>query len=487
MCSSSRETIMYQSSVFNQDVPKVVSILSDTILNPIVSPEELESQKESVAYEVSQLTNAPETFLPELLHTTAYKGNTLGNPLLCPLESLEVMSSDHVKNYLNNWYTPERIVVAGAGMAHDQLVKLTEKHFGHLGKEKKVSTSSKPKEISSSSSNPTNSSSKSTPSSSSSSSSSRSNSQSSLLGTSSSSSSTSSSSSSIGSADFSTKAPNSAQHVEPDNPLVSSISPSMKRAIATSKSQYTGGEIYLPSSDSEFTHLYVAFESVSIHDPDIYSLATLQILLGGGGSFSAGGPGKGMYSRLYSNVLNQYHSIDYCSSFHHCYNDSGLFGIAISCHHSFVSSIPKIISKEFESLMMKNGRGCVNESELNRAKNQLKSSLVMALESRLIEVEDLGRQVQVHGFKVSVEEMCEKIDEIDLDTITRVAERIFKPNVGGGFNKGILNIGKGLEKKPLNFGLGNGKTTVVAQGQLDHIGDVRQLLWDRGLGTDPNA
>jgi len=32
----------------------------------------------------------------------------------------------------------------------------------------------------------------------------------------------------------------------------------------------------------------------------------LNVLMGGGESFSVGGPGKGMYSRLYTNVLNKY-------------------------------------------------------------------------------------------------------------------------------------------------------------------------------------
>lgn len=38
-----------------------------------------------------------------------------------------------------------------------------------------------------------------------------------------------------------------------------------------------------------------------------------------------GGPGKGMYTRLYTNVLNRYHAVDHCSGFHHCYVDSGAF------------------------------------------------------------------------------------------------------------------------------------------------------------------
>jgi processing peptidase subunit alpha len=65
-----------------------------------------------------------------------------------------------------------------------------------------------------------------------------------------------------------------------------------------------------------------------------YALATMQMLLGGGGSFSAGGPGKGMYSRLYTNVLNQYYRVDYCAGFHHCYADSGEHQVMII--HSIV-------------------------------------------------------------------------------------------------------------------------------------------------------
>jgi processing peptidase subunit alpha len=217
--------------------------------------------------------------------------------------------------------------------------------------------------------------------------------------------------------------------------------------------------------------VYVAFEGLSIHDDDIYALATLQILLGGGGSFSAGGPGKGMYSRLYTNVLNQHHSVDYCAAFHHCYSDSGLFGISASVHPSFNSSIVHVIARELELCTSSIYQGSVTQTELNRAKNQLKSSLVMALESRLVEVEDLGRQIQAHGKKVSVEEMCEKIDQVDLKTLNRVATRVLRPQ----------KMAVGTGKAPR----GSAQATVVAQGNLEGLGDVRDLLARRGLGVSP--
>jgi processing peptidase subunit alpha len=212
--------------------------------------------------------------------------------------------------------------------------------------------------------------------------------------------------------------------------------------LASAKARYTGGQMFLHRPEEQFNHVYVAFEGVSIHDDDIYTLAVIQMLLGGGGSFSAGkldphipgliltcsdaicsgGPGKGMYSRLYTHVLNHHPAIDHCSSLHHIYTDSSLFGIVGTSYPSLRPNdlLPTLVHQL--SLLLYNP---VSERELQRAKNQLMSSLVMALESRAVEVEDLGRQVLVHGRRVPVTEMCWKIEAITPADLMRVANRVF--------------------------------------------------------------
>ena len=50
MCSSSRETIMYQSSVFNQDIRTVLDVFADTIQNPVMDANELGVQREATAW-----------------------------------------------------------------------------------------------------------------------------------------------------------------------------------------------------------------------------------------------------------------------------------------------------------------------------------------------------------------------------------------------------------------------------------------------------
>ncbi|BGP14705.1 hypothetical protein JCM10213_006215 [Rhodosporidiobolus nylandii] len=408
--SSSRETILYQASTYTQSLPSVLSILSDTVLNPSITPEELDIQRDAAAWEVGEIKTKPEMILPELLHETAYKGNTLGNPLLCPEDRLEVMTPDTIREFMKTWYRPERLVVAAAGVEHEHLLELAERHFGHV--------KPSPSLLSSSSSRP--------------------------------------SSLSSSAAAFSTSAPSSAS--------VSSADPESFEYLATAPAHYTGGTLLLENPELDFTHVYVAYQGLPIHDEDIYALATLQVLLGGGGSFSAGGPGKGMYSRLYTQVLNQYHAVDFCSSFHHCYLDSGLFGMSISVHPSFLARTPDLIAQQLDSVTrpMPNG---VGEPELARARNQLKSSLAMALESRLVQVEDLGRQVQVHNRKVSMPEMAALIDRVSLSDLYRVANRVLRPSA----SPILSDRGK------------SGRPTVVAQGRVDRLPDVVEALRRRGL------
>ena len=66
--------------------------------------------------------------------------------------------------------------------------------------------------------------------------------------------------------------------------------------------------IGFPSSSSLFL-LYSCYatglESVGHQHPDFIPFCVLNMMMGGGGSFSAGGPGKGMYTRLYTRVLNK--------------------------------------------------------------------------------------------------------------------------------------------------------------------------------------
>jgi processing peptidase subunit alpha len=233
----------------------------------------------------------------------------------------------------------------------------------------------------------------------------------------------------------------------------------------TKPSYYTGGFLTLPPLPPpmnpnlpRLSHIHLAFEALPITHPDIYALATLQTLLGGGGSFSAGGPGKGMYSRLYTEVLNQHGWVESCVAFNHSYTDSGLFGISGSCTPEKVSQMLEVMCRELHALGTETGFSALKPGEVSRAKNQLRSSLLMNLESRMVELEDLGRQVQVHGRKVGVKEMCKKIEEVTVQDLRRVARHVFQGQV-------------------MNSGNGSGAPTVVLQESEGETKKLKPFQW----------
>ncbi|KFY80071.1 hypothetical protein V499_01046 [Pseudogymnoascus sp. VKM F-103] len=443
-CASSRESLMYQSATFNSAVPTTVALLAETIRNPLITEEEVQQQLETASYEIGEIWSKPELILPELVHMAAYKDNTLGNPLLCPKERLDKIDKSVIEAYRKAFFKPERIVVAFAGVEHKEAVRLTEQYFGDMKSEDTPELSRTGSETS--------------------------------LDSASEASSTSSSESASAppspvqqSSNLLSRLPflkNLSTSASNQASVLSDLSlpPTPEQILAPS--QYTGGFVALPvlpppinPSLPPLTHIHLAFEALPISSDDIYALATLQTLLGGGGSFSAGGPGKGMYSRLYTNVLNQHGWVESCVAFNHSYTDSGLFGITSSCTPSKVVQMLDVMCRELQALTLENGFSALQMVEVNRAKNQLRSSLLMNLESRMVELEDLGRQVQVHGSKVGVKEMCNKIDQLTVQDLRRVARDVLQ----------------GLVKNP---GHGSGAPTVVLQEGEEGNGVKRkQLAW----------
>jgi processing peptidase subunit alpha len=129
-----------------------------------------------------------------------------------------------------------------------------------------------------------------------------------------------------------------------------------ERTVDHSISQYTGGSVKMeregppvvgPNPLPDLTHVVLACESSSYLDPDFYTFAVLNSLMGGGGSFSAGGPGKGMYTRLYQDVLTRHHWIYSALAQNHAYSDSGIFCLFGSAAPAMARELTEVLCMEF--------------------------------------------------------------------------------------------------------------------------------------------
>ncbi len=185
-------------------------------------------------------------------------------------------------------------------------------------------------------------------------------------------------------------------------------------------SVYTGGSHrqILPTPDG-FTRVALAFPTGGWHSDDLVPACVLQTLLGGGNSFSAGGPGKGMYSRLYRQVLNRYYWAESCEAFTSFQNEGGLLGISGSAVETKAGDLTKVLAEH----MMRLAIDEVTDEELDRAKNMLKCNVLTQLESRIVLFEDLGRQILTYGKREDIEVMRKKIDAVDKATVRDLVRR----------------------------------------------------------------
>lgn len=186
------------------------------------------------------------------------------------------------------------------------------------------------------------------------------------------------------------------------------------------EANYTGGNVSI-SADGP-AHVAIGLKGVSWNADDLVPACVLYTLLGGGGSFSSGGPGKGMYTRLYSDVLSPYPWISSCTSFNHCYADTGLFGIHASCNNpGNINNLIEVVGTQMNKLASP-----PTAEELERAKAMTKSSLVMNLESRGIVCEDIGRQILSSGKYVTAEELVKRIEKVTQDDILKVGTEMLQ-------------------------------------------------------------
>lgn len=214
------------------------------------------------------------------------------------------------------------------------------------------------------------------------------------------------------------------QHFGATWPHVEASSPQAAQSHQdrTVRSIYRGGECRVEKATMDgFTRVALAFELDGWHSKDLVPCCVLQTLLGGGNSFSAGGPGKGMYSRLYRQVLNRYSWAESAESFTSIHAESGLWGITGSSKPKHAGDILHVLADHVARLSV----DLVTDEELDRARNMLKCNVLTQLESRLVLFEDLGRQVLTYGTREDMDTTCKKIDSVTKEELRDLARKAF--------------------------------------------------------------
>jgi predicted Zn-dependent peptidase len=178
----------------------------------------------------------------------------------------------------------------------------------------------------------------------------------------------------------------------------------------------------MPEAGSPFTlrnkksleqvQLCIGVPSYSISHRNRYASFVLNTLLGGG-----------MSSRLFQNVREKQGLVYSIYSELNPYRDTGCLTVYAGTSRE---SAPKVLSSvlnEFRDLR----EHAVGQEELNRAKAQLKGSLMLSLESSMARMSNLARQEIFYDRLHSMDEITTNIEAVTSAEVQQVAAEFFVP------------------------------------------------------------
>lgn len=192
--------------------------------------------------------------------------------------------------------------------------------------------------------------------------------------------------------------------------------------VAKEPAIFTGSEVRMIDDDIKLAQFAVAFEGASWTDPDSIALMVMQSMLGSWNK-NAGG-GKHMGSDLAQKVgINEI--AESMMAFNTNYKDTGLFGVYAVAKPDCLDDLAYAIMYEMSKLCYR-----VSDTDVIRAQNQLKSSLLLHVDGTSPIAEDIGRQLLTYGRRMPYAELFARIDAVDASTVKRVANRfIFDEDV----------------------------------------------------------
>lgn len=143
----------------------------------------------------------------------------------------------------------------------------------------------------------------------------------------------------------------------------------------------------------------------------------MQTLLGGGTSFSSGGPGKGMHTKLFREVINKEHWIHGIECVTAWYRDSGLVGLYGQCPHQWHLHLLQTMMTQAATIPER-----VSEQHLEMAKNQLLSQLILLGETRDILLEEAGKMMLNHGTFLHADQLIKGTESLTIQDLRNAAD-----------------------------------------------------------------
>ena len=231
------------------------------------------------------------------------------------------------------------------------------------------------------------------------------------------------------------------RHYRPDNTVLAIAGDFDEKQFRELAERYLGrwkaqGETRMPEprleacaklltrkKDIEQVHLCLAYPGVAQDDDALYPLSVMNNLLGGG-----------MSSRLFQRIREEMGAAYSVYSFPSTYPNCGTLTIYAGTSPELAQKVADELHKQIDELM----KGGVTQEEFTMAKDQLRVSYILGLESSSSRMSSIGRSKLLRGKAVDPKEVIAKIEAVTREDVERILRETFsKPCSASAFGREI--------------------------------------------------
>jgi predicted Zn-dependent peptidase len=341
---TAKEYASYYIKVLDEHLPLAVDVLSDIVMRPALSPEDIQREKKVVLEEIKMVEDTPDDLVHELFTERFWRNHPLGRPILGTRETVESLDAEGLRRYFSGAYaSPNLIIVAVGNVEHQQVRDLLWRYFEGL--------------------------------------------------------------------------PSSSEPVVDKPPRVVP-------------------DVLIRSKELEQTHVCLGTNGYRQDHADRYASYVLNTVLGGS-----------MSSRLFQNVREKRGLAYAVFSGLSAYRDAGSVTIYAGCANNAVSELVDVVIAELRRLKEE----ALPEAELRRAKDHLKGSLMLNLESTSSRMSHLARQEIYFDRQFGLDETLAGVERVSSDDVQRVSRDLF---TDGSLAATVLGAVDGLQLPRERLSLG---------------------------------
>jgi processing peptidase subunit beta len=183
----------------------------------------------------------------------------------------------------------------------------------------------------------------------------------------------------------------------------------------TSPARFTGSEVRARDDTMDLAHIALAVEGVGWTHDDFFPLMVANSIVG---SYDRSFGGGGSLSSGLAQTCNQHGLAHSYMSFHTSYDDTGLWGWYGVCESDKVEDLVWAVQQEWVRICQG-----ATEAEVERAKQQLKASMIFQVDGTTALCEEIGRHMLTYRQRYTPEMICEMIDSVSAANVREVGKQ----------------------------------------------------------------